>query len=238
MIKSQSVWRDVSLLHFWLNLFEDILLYHRSLSMSDFKKGLFLSLCLKGATAMIHTKCSGTEFSLISWKAVSQSVRISCWMATEVVQPHQLCTQKDRHSAFMDLQYIRDCLWIFEYSTPHGWSTTSITKHVQVTFHPEKKKSRFFCVWVPSTCSSQILITLCIRRYLLWLCNFEIIPNSDLIRYSSLVRNRGAVTNLVATHHISCTTLQLHITHELHLPSFTALTTHTFPSTIAPITQL
>ncbi len=68
-------------------------------------------------------------------------------MATEVVQPHQLCTQKDRHSAFMDLQYIRDCLWIFEYSTPHGWSTTSITKQVQVTFHPEKKKSRLFlCV--------------------------------------------------------------------------------------------
>ncbi len=33
--------------------------------------------------------------------------------------------------------------------------------------------------------------------------------------------------NLVATHHISCTTLQLHITHGLH-----------FPSTIAPITQL
>ncbi len=37
----------------------------------------------------------------------------------------------------------------------------------------------------------------------------------------------GSVTNLVATHHISCTTLQLHITHGLH-----------FPSTIAPITQL
>ncbi len=37
----------------------------------------------------------------------------------------------------------------------------------------------------------------------------------------------GTVTNLVATHHISCTTLQLHITHGLH-----------FPSTIAPITQL
>ncbi len=48
----------------------------------------------------------------------------------------------------------------------------------------------------------------------------------------------GSVTNLVATHHISCTTLQLHITHGLQLPSFTALTTHTFPSTIAPITQL
>ncbi len=30
--------------------------------------------------------------------------------------------------------------------------------------------------------------------------------------------------NLVATHHISYTTLQLHITHGLHLPSFTALT--------------
>ncbi len=32
--------------------------------------------------------------------------------------------------------------------------------------------------------------------------------------------------NLVATHFISCTTLQLHITHGLQLPSFTALTTH------------
>ncbi len=30
--------------------------------------------------------------------------------------------------------------------------------------------------------------------------------------------------NLVASHHISYTTLQLHITHGLHLPSFTALT--------------
>lgn len=67
-------------------------------------------------------------------------------MATEVVQPHQLCTQKDRHFAFVDLQYIRDCLWIFEYSTWHGWGTTNITKHVQVTFHPENKKLRlFFC---------------------------------------------------------------------------------------------
>ncbi len=37
----------------------------------------------------------------------------------------------------------------------------------------------------------------------------------------------GTVTNLVTTHHISCNTLQLHITHGLH-----------FPSTIAPITQL
>ncbi len=41
----------------------------------------------------------------------------------------------------------------------------------------------------------------------------------------------GSVTNpvleITPTHHISCTTLQLHITHRLH-----------FPSTIAPITQL
>ncbi len=41
----------------------------------------------------------------------------------------------------------------------------------------------------------------------------------------------GSVTNpvheLTPTHHISCTTLQLHITHRLH-----------FPSTIALITQL
>ncbi len=37
-----------------------------------------------------------------------------------------------------------------------------------------------------------------------------------------------SVMNLVATHHISCTTLQLHITHGLHLPSFTALT-HSHP---------
>ncbi len=34
----------------------------------------------------------------------------------------------------------------------------------------------------------------------------------------------GSVMNLVATHYISCTTLQLHITYGLHLPSFTALT--------------
>ncbi len=34
--------------------------------------------------------------------------------------------------------------------------------------------------------------------------------------------------NLVATHYISCTTLQLHITYGLHLPSFTALT-HSHP---------
>ncbi len=34
--------------------------------------------------------------------------------------------------------------------------------------------------------------------------------------------------------HYSCTSLHL----RLQLPSFTALTTHTFPSTIAPITQL
>ncbi len=36
------------------------------------------------------------------------------------------------------------------------------------------------------------------------------------------------VMNLVATHYISCTTLQLHITYGLHLPSFTALT-HSHP---------
>ncbi len=34
--------------------------------------------------------------------------------------------------------------------------------------------------------------------------------------------------NLVATHYISCTTLQLHITYGLHLPSCTALT-HSHP---------
>ncbi len=38
----------------------------------------------------------------------------------------------------------------------------------------------------------------------------------------------GSVMNLVATHYISCTTLQLHITYGLHLPSFTALT-HSHP---------
>ncbi len=38
----------------------------------------------------------------------------------------------------------------------------------------------------------------------------------------------GDVMNLVATHYISCTTLQLHITYGLHLPSFTALT-HSHP---------
>ncbi len=37
-----------------------------------------------------------------------------------------------------------------------------------------------------------------------------------------------AVMNLVATHYISCTTLQLHITYGLHFPSFTALT-HSHP---------
>ncbi len=36
------------------------------------------------------------------------------------------------------------------------------------------------------------------------------------------------VMNLVATLYISCTTLQLHITYGLHLPSFTALT-HSHP---------
>ncbi len=36
------------------------------------------------------------------------------------------------------------------------------------------------------------------------------------------------VMNLVATHYISFTTLQLHITYGLHLPSFTALT-HSHP---------
>ncbi len=38
----------------------------------------------------------------------------------------------------------------------------------------------------------------------------------------------GGGVNLVATHYISCTTLQLHITYGLHLPSFTALT-HSHP---------
>ncbi len=38
----------------------------------------------------------------------------------------------------------------------------------------------------------------------------------------------GSVMNLVATHYISCTTVQLHITHGLHLPSCTALT-HSHP---------
>ncbi len=38
----------------------------------------------------------------------------------------------------------------------------------------------------------------------------------------------GSVMNLVATHYISCTTLQLHITYGLHLPSCTALT-HSHP---------
>ncbi len=38
----------------------------------------------------------------------------------------------------------------------------------------------------------------------------------------------GPVMNLVATYYISCTTLQLHITYGLHLPSFTALT-HSHP---------
>ncbi len=38
----------------------------------------------------------------------------------------------------------------------------------------------------------------------------------------------NTVRNLVATHYISCTTLQLHITYGLHLPSCTALT-HSHP---------
>ncbi len=37
-------------------------------------------------------------------------------------------------------------------------------------------------------------------------------------------KNTDIVMNLVATHYISCTTLQLHITYGLHLPSCTALT--------------
>ncbi len=50
----------------------------------------------------------------------------------------------------------------------------------------------------------------------------------------------GALSRIwLPFHHMdSCTTLQLHITPPLQLPSFTALTTHTFPSTIALITQL
>ncbi len=44
----------------------------------------------------------------------------------------------------------------------------------------------------------------------------------------SLGGGGGSVMNLVATHYISCTTLQLHITYGLHLPSFTALT-HSHP---------
>ncbi len=43
------------------------------------------------------------------------------------------------------------------------------------------------------------------------------------------IEDKGiGVMNLVATHYISCTTLQLHITYGLHLPSFTALT-HSHP---------
>ncbi len=52
--------------------------------------------------------------------------------------------------------------------------------------------------------------------------------SSSLFTFVGNCKNHQSVMNLVATHYISCTTLQLHITYGLHLPSFSALT-HSHP---------